>query len=138
MELLLAYAFSWLGVPYKWGGSGRDGIDCSGLVQELLKSVGIAPPVDSNCQALFEYYSTRGQQIPLPKAGALVFYGKDRMTHIALAIDDTRIVEAGGGDSKVNTRADAIARNAWVRVRTFDHRSDVSAIIMPNYPSKIT
>lgn len=33
-------ASSWLGVPYKWGGNDRNGIDCSHLVYQVYKSSG--------------------------------------------------------------------------------------------------
>lgn len=34
---------SFLNDPYLWGGSGIDGVDCSGLALEGLKAVGLAP-----------------------------------------------------------------------------------------------
>ena len=30
---------SWLGVPYKYGGQSKTGVDCSGLVVEIYKTV---------------------------------------------------------------------------------------------------
>lgn len=36
---------SYLGTPYQWGGEGREGIDCSGLIVEVFrKTLGIALP----------------------------------------------------------------------------------------------
>lgn len=40
-EDLVAEAKSWVGVPYVLGGDDRSGIDCSGLVQQVLGAFGI-------------------------------------------------------------------------------------------------
>jgi len=37
-------ALSYLGTPYKYGGEGRGGIDCSALIQRAFKAVGIKLP----------------------------------------------------------------------------------------------
>ena len=36
----LAVARAFLGTPYVWGGMGRDGIDCSGLVHLSFRAIG--------------------------------------------------------------------------------------------------
>lgn len=133
MQTLINYAMSWLGTPYKWGGSGRDGIDCSGLVQEILKTCNGCTPTDRTASQIHEYFVAEGRYIPTPKAGALVFYGREKISHVAFSIDNWRIIEAAGGDRNTNTREDAVHRNAWVRIRPYDYRSDLLGIIMPNY-----
>lgn len=42
---------SWMGVPYKWGGDTRQGIDCSGFVCQIFKSTGKSLPRTSKEQA---------------------------------------------------------------------------------------
>ena len=37
-------ALSYLTVPYRFGGTGRDGIDCSGLVQQVFAKLGVELP----------------------------------------------------------------------------------------------
>lgn len=41
---LLQYAFSFLGVPYKYGGTSVSGMDCSAFVQRCFAAVGIRLP----------------------------------------------------------------------------------------------
>jgi len=133
MKALIEYAMSWLGTPYEWGGDGRGGIDCSGFVQEVLASVGLDPIGDQTAHGLFEYFSIRGKHLEKPEQGALVFYGSERKTHVAFAIDSFRVIEAGGGGSKTLTFEDAIKHNAWVRIRPYNHRKDNIIILKPSY-----
>lgn len=41
---LLAIAYSYLGVPYVWGGESREGLDCSGFVQKVFGKLGYHLP----------------------------------------------------------------------------------------------
>ena len=47
----LAVARGFLGTPYVWGGLGRDGIDCSGLVHLSFRAIGVRVPRDAADQA---------------------------------------------------------------------------------------
>ena len=80
---------------------------------------------------MYQYYiSKKWKQITSPELGALVFYGKNNtVEHVALALSGTEIIEAGGGDSTTRTREDAARRNAFVRVRQYNYRSDLIAIL---------
>jgi len=124
------------------------GYDCSGLVQEILSSVGMDPRGDQTAQALYNYFSQEqnpplrilGTSLKVPKPGALVFYGRNnrRISHVAFCIDPKRVVEAGGGNSKTVDLAAAAKQNAYVRQRPYDRRKDIVAIILPNYEDKLT
>jgi cell wall-associated NlpC family hydrolase len=47
---LAAAAALYLGSPYLWGGRSFLGIDCSGLVQEAFRDLGVAVPCDTDMQ----------------------------------------------------------------------------------------
>lgn len=136
MRYLVAYAFEFIGTPYKWGGSGPEGIDCSGFVQELLMSVGIDPRGDQTAQALYTHFVGEDSAVFQRGPGALAFYGKspDRVSHVAFMIDEFRIIEAGGGGSQTLSRADAERDQAFVRLRPIDRRKDLLSVVMPKYP----
>lgn len=135
MNILRDYAMSFAGVPYKWGGSNPvEGMDCSGYVQWLLKSVGMDPPADQTAQALYDHFESKSAH-GLRQAGALAFYGKSvkEIIHVAFMIDPYRIMEAGGGDHLTLTREDAARKGACVRMNLVDYRSDFLVTLRPVY-----
>ena len=91
---IVAQAKKMLGTPYKWGGSGLLGVDCSGFVQYVYRQMGKDLPRMSNQQA------NAGQHISLDKlkTGDLVAWdNSDRNAgadHIAIYIGNGQIIEA--------------------------------------------
>lgn len=138
--IIVEYAKTFLGKAYIYGGDDPIlGFDCSGLVIECLKSVGIAPIKDSSAQELFTLFKAQGI-ISAIGAGALCFYGKstNQISHVALMVNDNQIIEAGSGTSQTLTAQDAAKQNAFIRIRPYNHRKDLVEVIMPNYPEWVT
>lgn len=138
MNQLIMYdvAMSMVGKPYIWGGDDPvEGFDCSGLVIELLKTAGLFPEkADMNSQGLYDFFSKTASHNIL-MMGSLCFYGKDikSITHVAFMISDNCIIEAGGGGSKTKSAKDAAAQNAYIRVRQYNRRKDLVAVLRPLY-----
>lgn len=120
---VLDLAKRWLGVPYRWGGDDpMAGFDCSGFVVELLKSVGI---LGRNEDLTAEGLRGRFPVAPTAEAGRLVFWGgRDAglATHVELLLDDTLSIGASGGGSKTQSLVDAVAANAYIKVRPWSTR----------------
>lgn len=130
-EIALRYAWTWLGRPYIWGGDDPSGIDCSGLVIEILAAVGLVPHGwDATAQGIFDRF--RAKEIPLPRPGALVFYKKAGfLVHIGLVLEDDIVLQAGGGGSATTSPEAAWKQNAFVKLRPIGYRSDPRVYVDP-------
>lgn len=137
MNILFVTAISFLNTPYVWGGNNPlEGLDCSGLVQQILGTVGEDPPGDQTAQGLFDHFSEQGRASWNEcRLGSLVFFGKSasKITHVGFCLDAYRMIEAAGGDSRTRTKKDAEKQGAFVRIRLIKSRSDVVAIVRPYY-----
>lgn len=134
VKILTDYAMSFLGVPYLWAGKSRlTGIDCSGFVEEILKSGGADVQGVQNAQAFFDLFKSNPCK---RQAGALAFYGTDvgHITHVALLLDAYRIIESAGGDHTTTNLDEAKRKSAMVRIRPLIHRPDLQAVLWPGYP----
>lgn len=110
------------------------GYDCSGFVQELLWSVGMLDHrKDLTAQLLHDTFKT---ELTTPKFGALAFYGKSKsqISHVAFALNETLMLEAGGGGSATTSLEAAAKQNAFIRMRPIKGRSDLVALKLPYYP----
>lgn len=133
---LSEYALKFVGRPYIWGGDGSGkcagGFDCSGLVLECLWALGILPQIDMTAQGIYDIlYNQLIWSMPgkgKEKADDLLFFGKDdkHITHVAIAIGNGLMVEAGGGGSKCKTPATS---TGMVRVRPIANRKDLVAAL---------
>ena len=125
------YLQRFIGIEYFYSGDDPvGGFDCSGLINEGLRRGGKL--IDSerlNAAMLMNVFKSK--EIAGPKKGALVFYGTIRADHVAACIDDKTMIEAGGGTSGTDTRKEAIARNAFVRERPIDRRTDILGFFDP-------
>ena len=84
LNTVIQTARSYTGTPYKWGGTTRSGIDCSGLMLRSFEAAGIQIPRTSDAQ------SKMGKKISLNdlEEGDLVFFAlgkkKRQITHVGL------------------------------------------------------
>jgi len=106
-------AWKYLGSWYKWGGDDPSGFDCSGLVIEILKSVGILP---RRYDARAEQLSYKFKRVNRPYLGCLVFYGSP-ITHVEFCLDKKLSIGASGGGRKTLEIKDAIRDNAFIKIR---------------------
>ncbi len=131
-EILYDYVMSFIGRPYLWGGNNPlTGLDCSGFVLECLRSVGHWPAgEDDNCAGIHVRLIDKGWTKGSPRFGAVAFFGAPGLTHVALCLSETTMIEAGGGGSGTVSAAMAAAQGAFVRVRPIGNRKDLSDVLL--------
>ena len=89
---VIPFSQKYLNSPYLWGGTSDFGIDCSGFVQQVYKVCGVTMPRDAYQQ--FEV----GEEVFFAdlQAGDLVYFGKDRVTHVGIMVSTNEIIHAHG------------------------------------------
>jgi cell wall-associated NlpC family hydrolase len=125
IKLCLDYIQHFIGRPYLWAGDDpMTGFDCSGLALEFLKCAGIVKEkTDYTAEGIRVLLMS--YKIDFPKAGCLVFFGQSKATHVGICLNETHMIEAGGGGSKTETLESAIQQNAYIRVRPIRNRKDI-------------
>jgi cell wall-associated NlpC family hydrolase len=107
------YALRQRGTPYRWGGTGNGGFDCSGLVMRAWQAGGVYLPRTTYQMARVGTRITRSQLQP----GDLIF--SNNFGHVQLYIGGGRIVQAARPGTVVSTGPLPYASrvNAYTRVR---------------------
>ena len=115
-KLLLQEAESWIGTPYRYAGTTRAGVDCSGFVCTLFSALPHKLPRNSASQA------TVGQAISLQDAvaGDLVFFNTsgNGVSHVGIYIADNLFIHASTTIGvTINSLAEEYYRKRFVAVR---------------------
>jgi cell wall-associated NlpC family hydrolase len=108
---MVVQALALLGVPYRWGGTDpTHGLDCSGLVRHVYKTV-----TSLELPRRSEQMSRVGHKVAREdlRAGDLLFFNTlgHPYSHVALYLGDGRFVHAPGRKSQV--RVDVLDQRYW-------------------------
>ena len=87
------YAYSFLGVPYLWGGTSYEGIDCSGFAQLCYRMGGYVIPRDADQQHAFLQQQVDRNHL---QEGDLIFFGRQEITHVAMALNNHEYIHSEG------------------------------------------
>nr|DAW99682.1 MAG TPA: N acetylmuramidase [Caudoviricetes sp.] len=112
-------ARAYLGKPYVWGGESEaeGGYDCSGFVYSVLNKCGMKV-----ARTTAQGYSALGKKVSNIQSADLLYFGKSvkRITHIAIAINSTQMIESQGNSKNTKTN-----KGKGVSITNISHRSDL-------------
>jgi len=127
MKINIEYAKRFIGIPYVWGGdcTTEGGLDCSGFIYVVLNGSGIKVARDT-AQGYYKRYKESEVSKNIIKAGDLLFFGKSKssITHIAIAVSATEMIES------VGTKSNTIKKKGkGVCINPINRRKDLVAVV---------
>jgi hypothetical protein len=122
---IIAFTKAAMAVPnyYLWGGTVAPNYDCSGLIQAAFAASGIWLPRDSYQQEIFTQRVAQDDLLP----GDLIFFGTEKVNHVALYLGERRYIHSSGKDMGRNgiaidllsTEGDEISQNYYHKLWSF-------------------
>ena len=89
-----------IGIPYLWGGTSGNGIDCSGFARLLHRWVGVEIPRDADMQ-----YQAAARVKPPFEVGDLFFFAqsdsKRKITHVGVSLGGYQMIHSSRGNNGV-------------------------------------
>lgn len=99
-KLLIEDSMRMIGVPYLWGGTSGNGIDCSGFVRLLHRWIGIDISRDADMQ-----HATAKTVEPPLETGDLLFFNESgserRITHVGMSLGGWKMIHSSRGNNGV-------------------------------------
>jgi cell wall-associated NlpC family hydrolase len=104
-----------MGTPYRWGGTDRNGFDCSGLIQYAYAQIGVELPRRGRDQAAAGRQVAR--RVDELRPGDVLGFGSDpgadQVTHVGLYLGDGRFLHSASDGVRVSFLAEGDPDGRW-------------------------
>jgi lipoprotein Spr len=119
----------WMGTRYRLGGSTKDGIDCSALMQILFSSLyGISIPRTAREQYDFSRKISRTEL----KEGDLVFFNTiGGVSHVGMYLQNNKFVHASTSGVTISDLFDEYWMRKFIGVGRVEQEQNVASILKP-------
>jgi len=100
-DTVVSFAQQQIGKPYRWGATGPDGYDCSGLVYAAYRAAGLHMPRLTASQM-----GKTGQAVPVDQAkpGDIVYYDEPgAVDHVGIYVGNHQMIDAPTQGKPVET-----------------------------------
>ena len=133
-ESVLKMAFEFMGVAYFWGGTTPKMFDCSGLTKHCFFMNGVIIPRNASQQAKSGLMIDIDNGLDRLEKGDLVFFGRNRVTHVGIYIENGLFIHESGRVRLDNLipgaeRHDRSLATSFVGARRFIGTTQESGII---------
>jgi len=111
---LFHFVYDWIGTPYHFGGSSRNGIDCSGFTKELYSQV-FNMDIERCSRDIFSMVSpVRKDDL---QEGDLVFFKihSSRISHVGIYLGNSRFAHASSKGVAISSLDDDYYRRYFYR-----------------------
>lgn len=111
---VVASALSAMGTPYRWGGTGSDGFDCSGLIQYAYAQHGVTLPRRSTEQARIG--TEVGREVGALLPGDILTFSAapgGTVTHVGMYVGEGQFIHSANDGVKVSQLSSADATGKW-------------------------
>lgn len=99
-KAIIADSAHMIGVPYLWGGTSGNGIDCSGLARLVHRWVGVEIPRDADMQ----HAAAKPVEPPF-EVGDLIFFAENgserKITHVGISLGGWKMIHSSRGNNGV-------------------------------------
>lgn len=103
-KMILEEAESWIGTPYRYGGTDKKGVDCSGLTYNVYLSIGINLPRTAEHQ----YNFTKRMSISELEVGDLIFFAnRGKISHVGIYIGGNTMIHASTSSGVIRQSLDS-------------------------------
>lgn len=112
---MVDYSKQYVGVPYKWGGTGPDGMDCSGFIYTVTRnSIGVQLPRTASEMYNYSRIVPDAEREP----GDLVFFktvGNGKISHAGIYLGNDQFIHSASDGPNTGVIISSLKESYWSR-----------------------